>query len=143
MKKDRTIWLIIPFIAVVMWWWWGNIGPQAEPGHYEGQVASPGPERIDPQSGLPFVNEAGLPRDAKDTIELIKAGGPYPYPQDDEVFRNDEGVLPAEAPDYYREYTVETPGEDDRGPRRIVVGAGGEYYWTKDHYQTFERIENP
>ena len=143
MKKDRTIWLIIPFIAIVMWWWWGNVGPQPEPDHYEGPASSQGPERIDPDSGLPWVNEAGLPSDAKNTLELIKTGGPFPYPPDDQVFGNFEGILPKEAKGYYREYTVETPGSDDRGPRRIVVGSGGEYYWTTDHYQSFERIENP
>jgi ribonuclease T1 len=35
---------------------------------------------------------------------------------------------------------VETPGEDDRGARRIVTGGEGEYYWTDDHYESFERI---
>ncbi len=28
----------------------------------------------------------------------------------------------------------------DRGARRIVVGSGGELYWTEDHYASFERI---
>ena len=42
---------------------------------------------------------------------------------------------------YYREYTVPTPGEDDRGARRIVTGDEGQYYWTEDHYASFERID--
>jgi guanyl-specific ribonuclease Sa len=40
----------------------------------------------------------------------------------------------------YREYTVLTPGSDDRGARRIVAGSNGEYYYTYDHYNSFERI---
>jgi ribonuclease T1 len=38
------------------------------------------------------------------------------------------------------EYTVPTPGSDDRGARRIVAGDEGELYWTGDHYRSFERI---
>jgi ribonuclease T1 len=73
--------------------------------------------------------------------ELIRAGGPYPYPRnDDQVFGNREGLLPREGSGYYREFTVETPGSADRGPRRIVTGARGEKYWTDDHYASFSRI---
>jgi len=31
----------------------------------------------------------------------------------------------------------------ERGPRRIVAGRGGEYYYTDDHYRTFRRIIRP
>ena len=42
---------------------------------------------------------------------------------------------------YYREYTVATPGVDDRGARRIVAGDDGEeLYWTDDHYGSFALI---
>ena len=40
----------------------------------------------------------------------------------------------------YREYTVRTPGEDDRGARRIVTSCAGPQYWTADHYESFSRI---
>ena len=43
-------------------------------------------------------------------------------------------------PSTEREYTVVTPGSRDRGARRIVAGAGGEYYYTDDHYDSFRRI---
>ena len=33
-----------------------------------------------------------------------------------------------------------TPGSSDRGARRIITGDGGEFYWTEDHYASFERI---
>jgi ribonuclease T1 len=35
---------------------------------------------------------------------------------------------------------VITPGEDDRGARRIVGGEGGELYYTDDHYESFKYI---
>jgi ribonuclease T1 len=75
------------------------------------------------------------------TIGLIKAGGPFPYAKDGSEFGNREGRLPQNGPGYYREYTVETPGSPDRGARRIVTGRNGELYYTRDHYQTFVRLE--
>lgn len=75
------------------------------------------------------------------TIELIKAGGPFPYAKDGSEFSNREGRLPQKGPGYYREYTVETSGSPDRGARRIVTGRNGEVYYTRDHYQSFVRLE--
>ena len=94
----------------------------------------------DPASGLPWVEESDLPAEARDTLALIDAGGPFPHDEDDRTFFNREGLLPEQSEGHYREYTVETPGEADRGARRIVTGADGEYYWTSDHYASFERI---
>ncbi len=83
-----------------------------------------------------------LPAQAAATVRLIEAGGPFPYPRDDGVvFHNDEHRLPGEADGWYREYTVPTPGSPDRGARRIITGRDGTYWWTGDHYETFERIE--
>ena len=81
-----------------------------------------------------------LPAEARHTIVLIKAGGPFPYQRDGAVFHNREGMLPARSRGYYREYTVKTPGAKDRGARRIVAGQGGEFYYTDDHYRSFRRI---
>jgi ribonuclease T1 len=92
---------------------------------------------------LAFSNEISLstlPVEAQQTIRLIKAGGPFPYQRDGAVFGNREGLLPKRERGYYREYTVRTPGARDRGARRIVVGRGGEYYYTDDHYRSFRRI---
>jgi ribonuclease T1 len=95
----------------------------------------------DPVSGLAWVDVAVLPPEARETLELIRAGGPYPYPRNDnQVFLNREGLLPRESRGYYREFTVESPGSDDRGARRIVTGGQGERYWTDDHYRSFARI---
>jgi ribonuclease T1 len=81
-----------------------------------------------------------LPIEARATLELIKAGGPFPYVQDGRVFSNREKLLPSRKRGYYREYTVRTPGARDRGPKRIVAGSGGEYYYTHDHYGSFKII---
>ena len=81
-----------------------------------------------------------LPAEARQTLALIRASGPFPYAQDGKAFGNREKQLPARPRGYYREYTVKTPAARDRGARRIVAGANGEYYYTDDHYRTFRRI---
>jgi ribonuclease T1 len=81
-----------------------------------------------------------LPREARETLALIKAGGPFPYSRDGAAFANREGLLPKRGRGYYREYTVKTPGAKDRGARRIVAGRSGELYYTDDHYRSFRRI---
>ena len=89
---------------------------------------------------LPVVTVEELPREAHETLALIKQGGPFPYKRDGIVFGNRERRLPVQSSGYYREYTVPTPGARDRGARRIIAGGSGEYYYTGDHYNTFRRI---
>ena len=67
---------------------------------------------------------AFLPPEAQQTLTLIQRGGPFPHRQDGSVFQNREGRLPRQSRGYYREYTVDTPGLDHRGERRIVTGFG-------------------
>ncbi len=92
------------------------------------------------------IAAAALPAEARATLALIKAGGPFPHARDGSVFGNREKLLPPRQRGYYREYTVRTPGSRDRGGRRIVAGAAGdarasgEYYYTDDHYNSFRRI---
>ena len=88
---------------------------------------------------IPEVAIAELPREARETLTLIKRGGPFPYRKDGSTFGNFEQRLPVHSRGYYREYTVPTPGATDRGARRIVAGADG-YYYTEDHYGSFRRI---
>ncbi|MEI2779237.1 MAG: ribonuclease domain-containing protein [Tetrasphaera sp.] len=94
-----------------------------------------------PESGLATIAESQLPAEAQRTLALIRAGGPYPYAADDDVFENRERILPRRQRGYYREYTVQTPGSDDRGARRIVSGADADRYYTDDHYDSFRQIE--
>ena len=82
-----------------------------------------------------------LPPEARDTLELIRRGGPFPHAQDGRTFGNRERHLPPRERGYYREYTVRTPGARDRGARRIVAGGRSEYYYTEDHYRSFRKIE--
>ncbi|AUG77128.1 hypothetical protein CFP65_2288 [Kitasatospora sp. MMS16-BH015] len=90
---------------------------------------------------LADVCRSKLPSQARDTLTLIDKGGPYPYRNDGIVFENRESRLPKQATGYYHEYTVVTPGSDDRGARRVVTGSVGEEYWTSDHYATFQEID--
>lgn len=93
------------------------------------------------QTGMGVIDVADLPPEGRTTLNLIKGGGPFPYDKDGTVFNNYEGLLPAKADGYYREYTVVTPGLTDRGARRIVAGASGEYYYTSNHYASFKLIQ--
>ena len=83
---------------------------------------------------------SSLPPEARDTLRLIKQGGPFAYPRDGVVFGNFEKRLPQKQRGYYHEYTVKTPGARIRGARRIVCGKPSECYYTGDHYQTFKLI---
>ncbi len=102
--------------------------------------AATSPPSVPRASDLPTIAYADLPPEAHDTIALIDAGGPFPYRQDDSTFQNRERILPSKSQGYYREYTVITPGADDRGARRIVAGEDGEMYYTDDHYDSFREI---
>ncbi len=96
--------------------------------------------------GKPVVQEievAVLPAQARETIVLIRQGGPFPHERDGVVFGNFEKRLPPQSRGYYREYTVRTPGVKNRGARRIVAGRGGELYYTDDHYNSFKRVKEP
>jgi len=116
-------------------------GPGAAPG--AGSSARPGPRAStgrDPASGLPLVDLASLTAEARRTVTLVDRGGPFPYRRDGVVFDNRQRVLPRQAAGYYHEYTVPTPGSDDRGARRLVTGDRGEVFYTDDHYLTFARV---
>ncbi|MFE6486216.1 ribonuclease domain-containing protein [Streptomyces sp. NPDC088747] len=89
---------------------------------------------------LPTVAVSELPAQARETLALIDDGGPFPYARDGAVFGNFERELPRHQRGYYHEYTVRTPGESDRGARRIVTGQGGEIYYTDDHYKSFRAV---
>jgi ribonuclease T1 len=148
--------VLVLLAALVAWWLQGgrddDDAGSAEPSYVgthdpapsdRGPTATaPGAEMPDRDdaSGLPFVALADLPPEAAATVELIDAGGPFPYDEDGSRFGNYEGILPDRHDGYYREYTVETPGSPDRGARRIVAGVEGELYWTEDHYESFEVI---
>ncbi|WP_132987180.1 ribonuclease domain-containing protein [Luteimonas terricola] len=86
---------------------------------------------------------AFLPAEAHATLALIDRGGPFPHRQDGSVFQNRERLLPDRPRGHYREYTVDTPGLDHRGARRIVTGGDppAEWYYTADHYRSFRAFQ--
>jgi ribonuclease T1 len=87
---------------------------------------------------------AQLPREARDVLALVHAGGPFRFERDGVTFGNRERSLPTRTRGYYHEYTVATPGERTRGARRIVCGGPRRTpevcYYSDDHYATFRRI---
>ena len=103
-------------------------------------TSQPHGSQATPDSGLPTIEESGLPPQGRETLELIRSGGPFPHDRDGITFGNREGILPARERGYYREYTVPTPGLDHRGARRIVGGGEGDRYYTDDHYSSFRQI---
>ncbi len=167
-RTVRAIVAALAVVAVVflLAWWLGRPAPDAAPAASPAASASasPSPVRtppkpspppttgattrpatsapaiLDPVTKLRWVDAADLPREASDTLRAIQAGPPYPYAKDGTVFNNAEGILPRKPRGYYHEFTVTTPGSADRGARRIVTGGPGEYFWTGDHYGSFQRI---
>jgi len=93
-----------------------------------------------PHPAMPAIRVADLPPEARETLALIRSGGPLPHARDGSVFANREGLLPPAARGTYREYTVMTPGRKDRGARRIVAVKRAKFYYTEDHYRSFSRI---
>jgi hypothetical protein len=71
------------------------------------------------------------------TLDRIRTGGSFPHSRDGTVFGNREGRLPAQPYGYYTEYVHPTPGVRGPGPQRVVTGAGGDLWYTPDHYNTF------
>ncbi|MCK7625978.1 guanine-specific ribonuclease N1 and T1 [Streptomyces sp. RS10V-4] len=90
--------------------------------------------------GYQTVPASRLPAEARHTLKLIDAGGPFPYPKDGTVFGNYEKRLPKEPRGYYREYTVDTPGARNRGARRLISGKHHELFYTGDHYASFQAV---
>jgi ribonuclease T1 len=137
MRKLSTIALLLLLLAG---WWWLR---QPE-GIAEGPaVAAPRTEASRQEATTQDRLPAFLPAEARDTLSLIARGGPFPHPQDGSVFGNREKHLPAKPRGYYREYTVDTPGLDHRGARRIVTGGQPPemYYYTDDHYDSFRSFQ--
>lgn len=74
------------------------------------------------------------------TLADIADGKPDRYRADREIYENRGNHLPEHPRGFWRAFTVVTPGENDRGPRRLVVGKDGSVWFTRDHYRTFVRL---
>ena len=101
------------------------------------------PEPLVVDSAEARAARLGVPAEAIHTLDLVIAGGPFPYRQDGGVFENRERRLPDRPMGYYRRFTVETPGSSTRGPRRLVTGGDPPhvFYYTADHYRSFQQLE--
>jgi ribonuclease T1 len=91
-----------------------------------------------------WIDVRELPREGRDVLLRIRAGGPFQFDRDGVVFGNRERSLPLRPRGYYHEYTVRTPGVRTRGARRIVCGGPPVTpdlcFYTDDHYRTFRAI---
>jgi ribonuclease T1 len=98
------------------------------------------PVRTSIVTRIPSISIDKLPPEASQTIQLIERGGRFPYRQDGVVFGNRERRLPVAPYRTYHEYTVPTPGLQTRGARRIITAPQHVYYYTGDHYRSFQQV---
>ncbi|MEM9702619.1 MAG: ribonuclease domain-containing protein [Planctomycetota bacterium] len=81
--------------------------------------------------------------DVSATLERIALGKKHSHRNDGSVFRNRERRLPRQPEGYYREYVVPTTGVGGPGPQRLVIGKGGDIWYTPDHYDSFRALVQP
>jgi guanyl-specific ribonuclease Sa len=124
-------------LAAAVWWRQPGTRDAVLPPVQPDEIHTPSAVAHQPAAALALP--AFLPDEARTTLALIARDGPFPHRQDGSVFGNREGHLPQKPRGYYREYTVETPGLNHRGARRIVTGGQPpqRYYYTDDHYDSF------
>jgi ribonuclease T1 len=81
------------------------------------------------------------PIDLQPTLDRIEKGERNSHRNDGTVFQNRERKLTRKPSGYYHEYVVPTPNQQGPGPQRLILGQGGEVYYTADHYRTFRKID--
>jgi len=96
-----------------------------------------GANYADDTLGVPGKLPSRVPSEVEGTLSRIESGVKFPHRNDGAIFQNREGLLPTKPPGYYNEYVHPTPGVSGPGAQRIVIGKGGEIYYTPDHYGTF------
>ena len=78
--------------------------------------------------------------DLSKTLARIARGESFPHRNDGATFGNREGRLPRQSRGYYHEYVHPTPGVSGPGPQRLVIGEGGDVWYTPDHYDSFRSV---
>jgi guanyl-specific ribonuclease Sa len=131
MRQLKPLLALAVLVLLALWWQHQRVAAPA--------TGTPGAATQQAAPGMP----AFLPPEARTTLALIARGGPFPHRQDGVVFENRERRLPQQPRGYYHEYTVDTPGLDYRGARRIITGGTPPvaYWYTDDHYRSFHRFE--
>ncbi len=83
------------------------------------------------------------PMDVNPTLNRIRRGQRLKSRNDGAIFANREKRLPR-TPDreYYREFVHRMNRMPFPGPQRVILGKGGEVFYTGDHYFSFVRV-NP
>ena len=133
MRQFKPLILLIALAAAAIFW-------SGHGSSIGGRTATfPASQSTGADTGLPRF----LPSEARATLDRIASGGPFTHRQDGVVFGNYENLLPREPRGYYHEYTVDTPGADTRGARRIITGGTPPqiYYYTDDHYRSFRAFK--
>lgn len=132
MKRfPNWLWVVALLAGAALWWEAPDMSDTSD------AIEAATSERAEPSTAV--TQASFLPPEAHRTLERILGGGPHPYAQDGTTFFNREGHLPSEPRGHYREYTVDTPGLNHRGARRIVTGGTPptHWYYTDDHYDSF------
>ncbi|WP_424184870.1 ribonuclease domain-containing protein [Actinokineospora sp. G85] len=146
-SRKRITGALVGLVLLVLLGWLTTITgedspPPPDPAATASSTAAPRASTPRAANGMAVLGLTTLPEEARDTWALIEKGGPFPYPRNDgTTFGNREGRLPKQPGDYYKEYTVPTPGSRDRGARRLVTGESDEVYYTEDHYESFAVVD--
>lgn len=146
--RNPWVWIAAALLFAI-WMFWprpvSSPGPTPAPPPIQTSSESAAPAAIPSPVASTDALPGFLPPQARATIELIQRGGPFPHRQDGSTFGNREGRLPQQPRGYYREYTVDTPGLDHRGARRIVTGGQppAVWYYSDDHYESFRAFSAP
>jgi RHS repeat-associated protein len=127
----------------------GNIGKGGggNPPTENGDACGPGdgspPRFVASKQGIIDTQSPALQQQISNVVNaLSETGSPPPgvrqggLPGKPGVYGNRSGELPAQPEGYYTESDV-WPGPGPRGTERIVVGDGGEVWYTPDHYGNF------
>jgi guanyl-specific ribonuclease Sa len=77
----------------------------------------------------------------KPTLDRIAQGKRFPHIGDGTVFRNEQRLLPMKPEGYYREYVHAPVGQKSPRGERVILGEGGEVYYSPDHYTSFIQIQ--
>ncbi len=70
------------------------------------------------------------------SVEMYKEGAAI----GGDTFGNREGLLPKEKGRTYTECDIDTDGEKSRGAKRLVFSSDGLYFYTEDHYESFDEV---
>lgn len=99
------------------------------------------PSECGKPDGLDQVPLSSLPSTVTDTVNVIRTGGPFPFPNDGTEYENREGVLPHCAAGYYHLFSVPDSNGSETSDRRVITGGAGEFFYTDDHYASFVVVD--